>query len=155
MQARDKDIAADAGLARRLPTRDEIESAAQASTAIAIAMEVDHGLVVSGQDGYPVRIAPAVGELIVELLGHVASGSMVTIAPYGAMLTTQESADMLNVSRPHLTKLLKAGELSHEMVGRHRRVPLEEVMRYRSERRVERSKALDELASLGQAFDAG
>lgn len=155
MQAKHKDAPADTSLAKRPPTHDEIESAAHASTAIAIAMEVDHGLVVSGQDGEPVRIAPAVGDLIVELLGHVASGSMVTIAPYGVMLTTQEAADILNVSRPHLTKLLKAGEISHEMVGRHRRVPLEEVMRYRSERRVERSRALDELAALGQDFDAG
>ena len=155
MQANEEDARVDAGLAKRPPTRDEIESAAHASTAIAIAMEVDHGLVVSGQDGEPVRIAPAVGDLIVELLGHVASGSMVTIAPYGAILTTQQAADILNVSRPHLTKLLKTEEISHEMVGRHRRVALEEVMRYRSERRVERKKALDELAALGQEFDAG
>jgi excisionase family DNA binding protein len=118
-------------------------------------MEVDQGLVVSGQDGQLVRIAPAVGELIVELLGHVASGNMVTIAPYGAMLTTQQAADILNVSRPHLTKLLKAGEIPHEMVGRHRRVPLADVMAYRAAKRAARSDALDELARLGQDFDAG
>ncbi|WP_420024487.1 helix-turn-helix domain-containing protein (plasmid) [Cereibacter azotoformans] len=49
--------------------------------------------------------------MIIELLGHVASGNMVTLVPVGTMLTTQKAADMLNVSRPHLTKLLKSGDL--------------------------------------------
>ena len=155
MHATDRTDPALGGLAKRPPTREEIESAAHASTAIAIAMEVGQGLVVSGQDGEPVRIAPAVGDLIVELLGHVASGNMVTLAPYGTMLTTQQAADILNVSRPHLVKLLTDGEIPFEMVGRHRRVPLEAVIAYREARKARQGRALDELATLGQDFDAG
>lgn len=142
-------------LERRLPTQDEIDNAAHAATAIAVALDVDGGLQVSGADGEPVRIAPAVGRLVVDLLGHVASGNMVTLVPVGTMLTTQEAADMLNVSRPHLTKLLKDGDMRFEMVGRHRRVPLEELMRYRDDRKTRREDALNELARLGQKYDAG
>ena len=67
------------GLMDRLPTREEIDSAAHAATAIAVAMDLDGGLKVSGENGDPVKIAPAVGELIIELLGHVSNGNMVTL----------------------------------------------------------------------------
>lgn len=144
----------DKGLEKRLPTPEEIKSAAHAATAIAIAMDADGSLKVSGQNGDPVHIAPAVGHLIVDLLGHVASGNMVTLVPVGTMLTTQEAADMLNVSRPHLTKLLKSGEIAFEEVGKHRRVPLEALMAYRDRKRQQRERALDDLARLGQEFDA-
>lgn len=149
-----KEKVAHSDLKERPPTREEIDSAAHAATAIAVAMDLDGGLRVSGETGAPVHIAPAVGELIVELLGHVASGNMVTLIPVGTMLTTQQAADMLNVSRPHLTKLLKAGEIAFVEVGKHRRVPLEALMAYRDERHRKREAALDELARLGQEFDA-
>ncbi len=145
---------AEKGLEKRPPTPEEINSAAHAATAIAVAMDADGNLRVSGQDGDPVYIAPAVGHLIIDLLGHVASGNMVTLVPVGTMLTTQEAADMLNVSRPHLTKLLKAGEIQFEEVGKHRRVPLEALSIYRDRKRQKREETLDELARLGQEFDA-
>lgn len=150
-----RDQADVAGLNTRLPTAEEIDSAAHAATAIAVALDIDGGLRVSGQDGQDVHIAPAVGELIIELLGHVASGNMVTLVPVGTMLTTQEAADMLNVSRPHLTKLLKEGEIAFEPVGKHRRVPLSALMAYRDKRYAARSAGLNELARLGQEFDRG
>lgn len=141
------------GLAKRLPTADEITSAAHAATAIAVSLEVGDGLKVAGIDG-PVKIAPAVGRLIVELLGHVANGNMVTLVPTGTLLTTQEAADMLNVSRPHLSKLLKEGVIAHVPVGRHRRVPLDALLQYREDRGRAQDDALDELAKLGQDYDA-
>lgn len=145
----------ESGLEKRLPTPEEVSSAAHAATAIAVAMDADGTLKVSGENGEPVHIAPAVGHLIIDLLGHVASGNMVTLVPVGTMLTTQEAADMLNVSRPHLTKLLKAGEIDFEEVGKHRRVPLEALMQYRERKRQEREEALDNPTRLGQEFDAG
>jgi excisionase family DNA binding protein len=143
------------GLMERPPTAEEIDSAAHAATAIAVAMELDGGLKISGENGDPVRIAPAVGELIIELLGHVSNGNMVTLVPVGTMLTTQNAADMLNVSRPHLTKLLKEGKIRFEEVGKHRRVPLAALMAYREEKARRQEAALQELAGLGQEFDQG
>lgn len=141
------------GLKDRLPTKAEVDSAAHAATAIAVAMELDGGLMVSGQDGEPVKIAPAVGELIIELLGHVSAGNMVTLVPISAMLTTQQAADMLNISRPHLTKLLKQGEMRFEEVGKHRRIALPELMRYRAEKASKQEEAMQLLSRLGQEFD--
>ncbi len=150
-----RDQAGMAGLDKRPPTKDEIDSAAHAATAIAVALDIDGGLRVSGEDGDQLHIAQAVGELIIELLGHVASGNMVTLVPVGTMLTTQEAADMLNVSRPHLTKLLKAGKIDFETVGNHRRVPLPALMSFRDAQRASRREGLDELARLGQDYDHG
>ncbi|WP_071676085.1 excisionase family DNA-binding protein [Nioella nitratireducens] len=141
------------GLKDRLPTEAEIDSAAHAATAIAVAMELDDGLKISGQGGEAVKIAPAVGELIIELLGHVSAGNMVTLVPVSAMLTTQQAADMLNVSRPHLTKLLKQGEIAFEEVGKHRRVPLPALMRYREDKARKQEEAMKKLSKLGQEFD--
>ena len=137
----------------RLPTREEIDSAAHAATAIAVAMELDGGLKVSGENGDPVKIAPAVGELIIELLGHVSNGNMVTLVPVGTMLTTQQAADMLNVSRPYLTGLLKKGEIAFEEVGKHRRVPLTALMKYKENKARRQEETLHELSRLGQEYD--
>ncbi len=141
------------GLKERLPTEAEIDSAAHAATAIAVAMELDGGLKISGENGGPVKIAPAVGDLIIELLGHVSAGNMVTLVPVSAMLTTQQAADMLNVSRPHLTKLLKQGKIRFEEVGKHRRVPLPALMQYREKKARIQEEAMQELARLGQEYD--
>jgi excisionase family DNA binding protein len=137
----------------RLPTREEIDSAAHAATAIAVAMELDGGLKVSGENGDPVKIVPAVGELIIELLGHVSNGNMVTLVPVGTMLTTQQAADMLNVSRPYLTGLLKKGEIAFEEVGKHRRVPLKALMEYKENKTRRQEETLRDLSRLGQEYD--
>ena len=116
-------------------------------------MELDDGLKISDQNGKTVKIAPAVGELVIELLGYISAGKMVTLVPVNAMLTTQQDADMLNVSRPHLVKLLKRGDIAFEEVGRHRRVPLPALMKYREEKARKQEAAMQELFRLGQEFD--
>lgn len=141
-------------LTRRLPTNDEIESAAEASRALAHAQSKSGRLVLSGENGNHVQLAPAIADLIVNLLGHVASGNMVTLVPTGAMLTTQQAADILNVSRPFLSKLLKENQIPHVLVGSHRRVMFADLMVYKERRDSTRRAALNELADLGQEFDA-
>lgn len=144
----------DVDLTRRLPTHEEIESAAEAATALAQAREADGQLVISGVDGRSLRLAPAVSNILVDLLGHVARGDMVMLVPTGAMLTTQQAADILNVSRPHLSGLLKKGVIPFIPVGSHRRVMHADVIAYKKRRDSIRNAALDELAQLGQEFDA-
>jgi excisionase family DNA binding protein len=143
-----------ADLTHRLPTPEEIESAAGAAIALAQAKEADGQLRIAGADGRELRIAPAISDLLVDLLGHVARGDMVTLVPMGAMLTTQEAADILNVSRPYFSSLLKTGKIPFVPVGSHRRVMHADLMAYKTRRDAGRNAALDELARLGQEFDA-
>ncbi|MDE0695709.1 MAG: helix-turn-helix domain-containing protein [Boseongicola sp.] len=141
-------------LSHRLPTTDEIASAARAVTALADARGGNGVLAIHREDGDSVRLAPAIADLVIDLLGGVASGQTVTLLPAGAILTTQQAADILSVSRPHFSKLLKSGEIPFLWVGSHRRVRHADLMAYIDRHDAACRAALDELARLGQEFDA-
>ena len=141
-------------LTRRSPTQDEIACAAEAATALAQARTTAGVLAIHREDGESVRLAPAVADLVIDLLDVVAAGKAVTLVPVGAMLTTRQAADILYVSRPHLAKLLKDGEIPFIPVGSHRRVMHADLMAYKDRRDAARNAALDELARLGQEYDA-
>ncbi|MEJ6011808.1 helix-turn-helix domain-containing protein [Novosphingobium aquae] len=92
-----------------------------------------------------VTLTPAMSDIFLELLRHIGSGHAVTLVPIQEMLTTQQAADLLNVSRPHLIKLLDRHEMPHTLVGRHRRIRAEDIFAYKAKRDDIRSKALDAL----------
>lgn len=88
--------------------------------------------------------------LLLEILELMARGNAVSLVPIRAELTTQQAADLLNVSRPHLVELLEKGAIPFRKVGAHRRVRADDVFRYRQEIERKRRKALDELAAHDQ-----
>lgn len=93
--------------------------------------------------------APAV-KMLVRILEEMALGNAVTLTPVHAELTTQEAADMLNISRPSLIQLLEDGKIEYRKVGTHRRVKFEAVMSYKRAADAERRAALAELAAYDQ-----
>ena len=82
------------------------------------------------------------------MLRHIGSGDAVTLVPVSQMLSTQQAADILNVSRPFLISLLDKGVIEHELVGRHRRIKAENLFAYKRARNEKRSEALGALAAL-------
>jgi len=95
-------------------------------------------------------VPASVHRLLAVIVHELARGNAVTIAPLHADLTTQQAADLLNVSRPFLIKLLESGTIPFHRVGTHRRVRLQDVMAYRHARSQARHAALAEMAREAQ-----
>lgn len=89
-------------------------------------------------------------ELLARVLAHMAAGQGVSIVPSHAELTTQQSADLMNVSRPYLIGLLTAGKIEYRTVGKHRRIKAESLMEYIAADDRKRREAADELTQLNQ-----
>jgi excisionase family DNA binding protein len=89
-------------------------------------------------------------ELLATVLSHMAAGRAVSIVPEHAELTTQQAADMLNVSRPFLIGLLEAGEIEYRRVGTHRRIKAASLLEYQRADDRKRRGAADELTALNQ-----
>lgn len=81
--------------------------------------------------------------LLKEMIGHVAEGRSVTLVHSESEVTTQQAADMLNVSRPHIVKLLESGVIPFKRMKKHRRIALEDIVAYASSRQID----LDSIAT--------
>jgi len=109
--------------------------------------------VIDGKEDITVPIAAL--RLLVDILAQMAEGNAVAVVPHHAELTTQQAADFLNVSRPHLVGLLEQQEIPHRKVGTHRRILFKDLLEYRERVRVKRKEALDELAKQAQELKQG
>jgi excisionase family DNA binding protein len=109
----------------------------------------------TGKKSEELILPPSALRLLVGVLKEIAQGNAVTLTPLHAELTTQQAADLLNVSRPHLVKLLDEKAIPSRKVGSHRRVLLTDLLSYRNEFDAKRHEALDELVALSQELGLG
>lgn len=106
-------------------------------------------------DEEPVELPGSAFEALKFVVEAMSKGQTIVLMPRGRVLTTQEAADLLHVSRPHLVKLCDQGDIPYERVGAHRRLKIEDVLEYRAERAQRRSSKLDELTQLSQQLPGG
>jgi excisionase family DNA binding protein len=93
-------------------------------------------------------LPPEVYAIVRDVLTALARNQAISVLPMALELTTNETADLLNVSRGYVIKLITEAALPHRMVGTHRRVKLEDALAYRATMQARTSKALDEMARI-------
>ena len=106
-------------------------------------------------DGHDLILPRQAIALLRDLLAEMAQGNAVTVMPTHAELTTQEAANILNVSRPHLVKLLEAGIIPYSKTGTHRRIRYQDLMDYMHQRNQQSETLLNELTVQAQDHDMG
>lgn len=104
---------------------------------------------------HQVELPTSALRLLLDILAELAEGNAVKVVPVHAELTTQEAADMLNVSRPHFVKLLEEGGLPFHKTGKHRRVRFADLMQFKAQREQASEDAMAQLAKQAQELGLG
>jgi excisionase family DNA binding protein len=146
-------------LVSKVPTREESNQARDAVREITRRKREGSPLqfqIVGGElPGEQVVLPDSVLTLLVAVLAHLAEGNGVTVIPARAELTTQQAADMLNVSRPYLVGLIEKQEIPCRMVGSHRRIRYQDLVEYRDRADQAQRRALDQLTEEAQELKLG
>lgn len=103
----------------------------------------------------PIELPAGAVDLLMHVLEAMAAGQGVMLIPESAELTTVQAADVLNISRPFLIKLLDQKAIPHRKVGKHRRILMEDVMAYKNAIDRERELVLEQLTRDARAHDMG
>jgi len=135
------------------PTEEEAALALESSRQLSRCIGSDLTMRIDGI-GEVVLPASAV-RLLVRLLTEMSDGNAITLVPSSAVLTTQQAAELIGVSRPFLIKQMEEGLLTFHTIGTHRRILFKDLMEYKHRIDTLRHEALDELVALGQEMDMG
>jgi excisionase family DNA binding protein len=101
------------------------------------------------------EVPPQALRLFADILGKMAQHQSITLVSQKALLTTQEAANLLNVSRPFIVKQLEAKKIDFIRVGRHRRIAFDKLIEYRDSMQHQSEDALQALADEAQRLDMG
>lgn len=142
------------------PTPDDRAIAIESSRLLAKYLSRDAAAVPTlhvrqGDEEETIPIPMAAFRLLSHILTEMANGNGLTLIPVHAELTTQQAADLLNVSRPFLVSLLESRQIPFRKAGTHRRVRFSDLMAYKHKDDAERSVALDALVAQAQKLNMG
>lgn len=144
------------------PSEAEVQEAARAAKALAPLLKTSkrrssHVLLRSEElgDQHVISVPRGAFNLFMKILEQMAQGNAVTIVPIHAELTTQEAANLLNVSRPFLIGLLDQGKIPFHKTGTHRRIRFEDLLAYMREEEKRQEQVMSELAAEAQRLDLG
>jgi excisionase family DNA binding protein len=138
-----------------LPSEEEVHLAQESSRMLSTMLDTTgEGLRLSlGSQKMEVELPASAVRLLVDILSNMAEGNAITLIAIHAELTTQQAADLLNVSRKFLIDvLLEKSVIPYRKVGTHRRILFQDLMTYKQDNRVKRVAAIDEMVENDQAL---
>lgn len=146
--------------ATKLPSAEEMALAKLGSQELSAVIEINgeaQRINVVNKSGktHEITIPASALNMMIEVLTQLGQGNSVSITPIHAELTTQEGADMLNMSRPTFIKLLDSGDIPFSRTGNRRKVAYADLMEYKHRLEEDRLTALAELSALDQEMDMG
>jgi excisionase family DNA binding protein len=144
----------------KLPSPEEAAIAKISSQELSAFIETraeSQELSITDADGnaHALNVPVAALRLLVTLLTELGEGNTVKVVPVHAELTTQEGADLLNISRPTFVKLLDDGQIPYRMTGNRRKVKFVDVRAYQEQLEAQRLATLAELSALDQELGMG
>ena len=142
----------------RLPTQMEVEEAKVFSRTLSKFASTDRAqLSIKGANGEAddIILPGHVLQILLDVLSEMSKGNAISLIPHHQEISTQEAANLLNVSRPFLVGLLENVEIPFRKVGAHRRVKLTDVLEYKDQSDAKRLQALNELTALSQEEGMG
>ena len=142
----------------QLPTTQDVEEAKASSRTLAKysdAERVQLSIKGSNSESDELILPGHALQLLLDILSEMSRGNAISVMPVHAELSTQDAANILNVSRPFLVGLLNEGVIAHHKVGSHRRVLAKDIIEYKQRIDSERKDSLDALSLLSQELDMG
>jgi excisionase family DNA binding protein len=134
------------------PSRETVEQAETALAYVRASVNAAGDAAPTALVEIQVELPAFAARLLIDALTALAEGHAVTVVPVPAELTTQQAADMLNVSRPYLIKLLDERKVPYRRVGNRRKVLLADLLSYKRKDDRLRREILDELSREAQAI---
>lgn len=131
-----------------LPTKEEQKAAKSAHDSLEVLLKTLHTEATDIEiedSGQKIKLPLKALKLLSEILKETGRGATVSIIANDTYLTTQDAADLLGCSRPHLIKLVEKGNLPYSKVGKHRRIKYQDIIEYKRHLKVEQRRLLAEL----------
>ena len=104
-------------------------------------------------EGQEIQLPPIIAQVLNEIINILSNNGSLTLIPMDKELTTQQAADILNVSRPYIVKLLQNNEIPYRKVGTHRKILMKELIEYKIKSSANRKAKLSELVNLTQELE--
>ena len=136
------------------PSRHEAQSASHSYEVLSHMLRQSQGLRI-GEGKNALTLPETVTELLMEVLSQISEGKSVGLTTLSEEMTTQEAADFLNVSRPHLVSLLKKGDLPYRKVGNRMRLRSKDVLSYKETLFSAQVRAIEQLSEEAQKLGLG
>ncbi len=105
-----------------------------------------------GPKGESIALPESVFYVLERVAEVLARGDSITVVPVGREVTSQQAADLLNVSRQYLVRILDEGRIAFRKTGKHRRLRIDDVLRFKANRDMDRRAGLRDLSQMTQEF---